>query len=60
MRKQQVKKLSLSAETLRVLDRTDLKDVAGASNANTVCAACDSLADTCTATHVCSGCAPCF
>jgi len=33
MRKQQVKKLSLSAETLRVLDRTDLKDVAGATNA---------------------------
>jgi hypothetical protein len=59
MRKKQVKKLSLSAETLRILDRTAMKDVAGGTNANTVCDACDSLAATCTATHLCSGCRPC-
>lgn len=59
MRKK-VKKLSLSAETLRILDRTSLKEVAGGTNANTVCDACDSQAATCTATHVCSGCRPCF
>jgi hypothetical protein len=59
MRKQQVKKLSLSAETLRNLDPS-LKDVAGGTNANTVCAACDSQAANCTATNLCSGCHPCF
>ncbi len=60
MRKKQVKKLSLSAETLRILDGTAMKDVAGGTNANTVCAACDSQAATCTATNLCSGCRPCF
>jgi hypothetical protein len=60
MRKKQVKKLSLSAETLRNLDHTSMKEVAGGTNADTVCDACDSLAATCTATHVCSACRPCF
>jgi hypothetical protein len=53
-----VKKLSLSTETLRNLDRSSLRN-AGATNANTVCVACDSLAATCTATYLCSGCSPC-
>ena len=44
MRKQKVKKLSLSAETLRILDGTALNHVAGGTNANTFCACCDSLA----------------
>lgn len=60
MRKKQVKKLSLSAETLRILDHTNMKEVAGGTNANTVCDACDSLAANCTATNLCSGCKPCF
>jgi hypothetical protein len=60
MRKRKVKKLSLSAETLRVLDGTVLNDVAGGTNANTVCAACDSHVAGCTATNLCSGCRPCF
>jgi hypothetical protein len=59
MRKRQVKKLSLSAETLRVLDRTSLNDVAGGTNGNTVCDACDTQAVNCTRTNVCSGCKPC-
>ena len=53
MKKYQVKKLSLHAETLRVLDRTCMKEVVGAVSANTLCAACP------TGTCVCSGCTPC-
>lgn len=58
MRKQ-MKKLSLCAETLRNLDRGSLKDVAGGTQANTVCVNCDSAAPRCTETMVCSGCFPC-
>jgi hypothetical protein len=58
MRKQ-VKRLSLGAETLRHLDSTSLRDAVGGSVANTVCVNCDSLAATCTATNLCSGCRPC-
>lgn len=59
MRKQ-VKKLSLSTETLRNLDRSSLRDAAGGTAANTVCVNCDSAAPNCTATNLCSGCRPCF
>lgn len=52
MRKQ-AKKLSLSAETVRNLDRGNLKDAAGGTNLNTVCV-------NCTATNLCSHCRPCF
>jgi hypothetical protein len=58
MRKQ-LKKLSLSTETLRLLDRSSLQGAAGGSNVNTVCLACNSAAAGCTATYLCSGCQPC-
>jgi hypothetical protein len=59
MRKQ-VKRLSLSAETLRNLDHSSLRDAAGGTAANTVCVNCNTRAQTCTATNLCSGCKPCF
>ena len=59
MRKQ-VKKLSLSSETLRNLDRSSLRDAAGGTAANTVCDNGDARAQTCTATTLCSGCRPGF
>jgi len=57
MNKKMPKKLVLCTETLRNLDEQVLQHVAGgtlaASNCPRVCT------DTCTATHLCSGCAPC-
>jgi hypothetical protein len=47
------KKLTLSAETLRNLTETDLQPVEGGATL-----ACPTRLD-CTATHACSGCAPC-
>lgn len=58
MRKQ-VKKLMLSAETLRNLDHGSLKNAAGGTAANTVCVNCNTQAATCTNTYLCSGCHPC-
>jgi hypothetical protein len=64
--KRQVKKLSLNMETLRLLESNNLVNVAGgvvASNnqeCNTNAINCNTQAVGCTATHVCSGCGPCF
>lgn len=55
MNKKTPKKLALCTETLRNLSERDLRDVAGATVAASNCSACE-----CTATNVCSGCAPCF
>ncbi|HEV2853419.1 MAG TPA: class I lanthipeptide [Thermoanaerobaculia bacterium] len=48
MKKLKVKKLTLSTETLRNLNESDLKEAAGGVTRFD-----------CTATYVCSGCAPC-
>jgi hypothetical protein len=54
MNKKKSKKLTLTAETLRSLNQPDLQQVAGeVETAPRVCTS------TCTATHACSGCAPC-
>jgi hypothetical protein len=55
MNKKTPKKLALCTETLRNLEAKDLQHAAGATVAASNCSACD-----CTATHVCSGCAPCY
>jgi hypothetical protein len=55
MNKKAPKKLVLCTETLRKLDEKDLQHAAGATVAASNCSACD-----CSATHVCSGCPPCF
>jgi hypothetical protein len=47
-----IKKLTLNTETLRSLTEENLEQVAGAATAR-----CTNL--DCTATRVCSGCAPC-
>jgi len=52
MKKKNSKKLTLSSETLKRLSEPVLQEVAGAISAR--CTYLD-----CTATHVCSGCAPC-
>lgn len=54
MNKKKNKKLTLSAETLRNLSESDLHEAAGAATANPRC-----NTTACTATHACSGCAPC-
>lgn len=55
MNKKAPKKLVLCTETLRNLDEKDLQHAAGATVAASNCSACE-----CSATHVCSGCPPCF
>ncbi len=57
MRKQ-VKKLSLSKETLRIIDRNGLQDAAGGATTTVANTDCGS-ACLCSATHVCSDCKPC-
>jgi hypothetical protein len=56
MNKKTPKKLVLCTETLRNLDEKALRHAAGATRAESDCGS----ACICTATHVCSGCAPCF
>ena len=54
MNKKKSKKLNLSAETLRNLSEPQLQQVVGEA---TVLPRCNT--ERCTATHVCSACAPC-
>ncbi len=50
--KKKIQKLTLSTETLRNLNPPDLEGVEG--GATRICGSTE-----CTATYVCSGCAPC-
>ena len=52
--KKQVKKLSLSRETLSNLDRSAMRNAAGDTAVDTACGGLN-----CSATRVCSGCHPC-
>lgn len=56
MNKKKFKKLSLSSETLRNLNETDLHQVAGAA-ATVAGSECTARCSICT--HACSGCVPC-
>lgn len=52
MNKRKIKKLTLSVETLRKLNETDLHEVRGGETERCT-------RQECTATRACSGCAPC-
>ncbi len=62
--KRQVKKLALCAETLRILDASHLANIAGGVSYMPACDTnavnCNSQAQYCTATNLCSGCGPCL
>lgn len=58
MNKKKSTKLTLSAETLRNLSEPYLQQVAGEATGR--CTRLCSVAEECTDTHACSGCAPCL